>query len=174
MDHQNPFAAARTGAPAGADRLVVRIDRRLIILVLALEVGTIVMVTALLLATGGPLWALGAVYGTVALSVALIASMRTIVRFGDDALRIAFPPVYWKRIPWSDIADAEPVTAQAMRDAGGWGPKWKGGATWVLAQDGPAVRIKRASGKRPIVVSVPDAEAAAIRILERAVGGAGA
>jgi hypothetical protein len=169
MDDRNPYAGAEPAAEA--DRLVVPVDRRLLIVVACFEVGTLAMVTALLLAKGGPIWALGVVYASILASVLLIASMKTVVRFDERALRLSFPPIYWKSIPWDDIADAEPVTAQAMRDAGGWGPKWRRGSTWLIARDGPAVRITRASGRRPIVFSVPDGEAAAIRILERAVGG---
>lgn len=168
MADRDPLAAAPDAA-AGT-RHVVPVDRRLLILVLCLEMGTVVMVTALLLAKGGPLWPLAVVYASILASVLLIASMKAVVRLDDDRLRVSFRPIYWTSVRWSDIADAEPITAEPLRDAGGWGPKLRKGQTWLLAREGPAVRITRA-GKRPLVVSAPDAEALAVAILERAVGG---
>jgi hypothetical protein len=166
MADRDPFAAA----PAAAvTRHIVPVDRRLLILVVCLEVGTLAMVTGVLIAKGGSPWVLGVVYASILASVLLIASMRTVVRLDDDRLRVSFRPIYWTSIRWSDITDAEPITAEPLRDAGGWGPKFRKGQTWLLAREGPAVRITR-TGKRPLVVSAPDAETLAVAILERAVG----
>ncbi|MFG0275974.1 MAG: hypothetical protein ACF8QF_13060 [Phycisphaerales bacterium] len=166
MADRDPFAAA--DAPPA--RHVVPVDRRLVVLVVCLELGTVAMVTGLLIAKGGPAWVLGVVYASILASVLLIASMRTVVTLGEDRLRVSFRPIYWSSVRWDAITDAEPITAEPMRDAGGWGPKLRNGQTWLLARQGPAVRITRI-GRRPLVVSAPDAEALAVAILERAVGG---
>jgi hypothetical protein len=48
--------------------------------------------------------------------------LRTVVR--DDELYVRFGyffPMYWKRIPLSDVRDVRAVEYRPLRDAGGWG-----------------------------------------------------
>lgn len=157
------------GGDEAARGFVMPIDRRLVVVIACMEMGTLALAIGLMIHSRSPWWVYVLVIGSMALGVGLIGMLRLVVRYEERRLRLSFPPFYWTSIPWEDIADAEPTKADPLRDAGGWGPKSKGGATWLIAKAGPAVRLTRVSRKRPIVFSAPDAEAVALRILERAV-----
>jgi hypothetical protein len=150
-----------------------RLPRKVFVIVGALEFGSIVMVTALLLGTKSPLWVLGVVYLSFGLSFVVLAApvLRTWV--DDRGVGWNWFPFGWGRISFDEIETVEVEKVDAFGSFGGWGPKlsFQGSPrTFGLIASGErGVRVVRLNGKRHTVITSHKPEELATAILERLV-----
>lgn len=168
-DASQPSASATTahGVPPVFTQPM---DRRLIIVILALELGSFLMVTTILLVTGSPAWLLALVLALMATPVLLLWKSRLAVRVADDRLRYTFFPFWRGGVDYQDIERVEVVKVNAMGQFGGWGPKFKlgGKGFGLIARCGSAVRIER-TNKRPVYITIDNADELAIAIMEQVI-----
>jgi hypothetical protein len=149
-----------------------RFDRKVLALVAALESTSVVLVGGLVFALGVSAWAFVVVLGLSLGVFASLALMRLRVRLEAAAVRWTWWPFMAGRIAFAAIENVEAITVDAMRDFGGWGPKY----SWrsprelgLVAQSGGGVRITRRDGKRPLVITCASPERVAAAILKRVV-----
>ncbi len=89
----------------------------------------------------------------------------TIVR--DDAVVIAWVPLYRRRIRLADILQCEAVTYQPFWQYGGWGLRWNPKLGWAYSMSGNrGVQLELRNGKR-VLIGSHQAEALAAAIESR-------
>lgn len=136
--------------------------------------GVVVLIATGVLAAFGvqtPAAAWGLVLGFVVLVLiqAGVLSWGIRTRVDPDGVHVRGMPVpfpSWQIKP-SDIAWVERITVSALREWGGWGPRWKPTVGMAALFSGPdAVRLMLASGQvRVISTRQPDELAASIEAL---------
>ncbi len=150
----------------------VPFERTVLMLVAALETGTIVMVTAVLSVVGVG-WFTTLIVASASLApIALLAAMRLRLRLTDRGLAWRWAPFAWGCVPYEVVESAEAIEVDPMRDFGGWGPKFsfrRPRSFGLIAKRGGAVRVRRTDGKRDLVVSTHEPERLAAALLERAI-----
>lgn len=156
-----------------------RIERTVVMVVLAIEVPSIVMVVAVFLHSSAPLWAALVTAGAMLGVPLLLARSRLVVRLEDERLRWTFFPFWRGSVAYANVVAAEVVEVQAMRDFGGWGPKFGMSKSMkrtagAIARSGPAVRVQRSGRKRDLVLTCDHADELCAALLERALHAQGA
>ncbi|NBE56960.1 hypothetical protein [Streptomyces boluensis] len=123
-----------------------RLPLTLVAALLALTLGLPLLVALLAGGADFPEALLGS--GAGAVVVVLLCGLRARVRIVEEGLRLSLPPFYRKVLPYAGIAHARAVERiNPLRDAGGWGLRWRGGGNLALVmRSGPGVRIATASG----------------------------
>ena len=78
----------------------------------------------------------------------VIALVHSRIAVDDSQLVLSLWPVWTKRIPVTDVADATEVVVSPVRDFGGVGLRFAGqGRIALLMRRGPAVAVQTASGR---------------------------
>lgn len=96
----------------------------------------------------------------VLLFVAVIAGtlwMHAFITFRANTVRVGFMPIFWRTIPYRDIASVDAVEVDPMRDYGGWGGKGRSTRPNGMLFSGGArngVRITLRDDRR-YIVTVP-------------------
>lgn len=89
-----------------------------------------------------------------------------------EGLRVGFPPLSRRLIPWREIRDARAVTYHPVREFGGWGYRWgyRGRRAYNVSGN-RGVELTLANGKQIVIGSRrPDELAAAINRAREAFG----
>lgn len=158
---------AQALAEAPVTEWVQPIERMVVKIIVAMEVGSAVMVTAMLIAFNAPGWS---VVLTLALIVAgpyLLSKCRLRVWLCADRLRYRFAPFWFGSLRYEQVGGVEAIRVDAMNDFMGWGPQTGKLGLGMIAQSGPAVRIERLHKKRDLILTTDDAEGMAAALLER-------
>ena len=150
-----------------------RFPRAVFLIIAAVETGSIVMCTALLIATNAGLLTLGIFYATV-VAVGLVIVVPVLRTWVDDrGVGWNWMPFGRGRIRWDEIETVEIEKVDALGKFGGWGPKFTltgHPRSFGLIASGPwGIRIKRLGGKRATVITSHRPEELAEAILERLV-----
>ncbi|MEM1424411.1 MAG: hypothetical protein AAGH64_10460, partial [Planctomycetota bacterium] len=151
-----------------------RLEHTVLYIVLALEVPSVVMCTAILAVSGVPWWVYLITLTGIVSAPVLLLTARLRVRLDDDRLRWSFVPFWRSSVRYGTIEGVEVVEVQAMRDYLGWGPKLGGhgamkGTFGLVARSGGAIRIQRSDKKRDLVITCDDPDALAADLLERGI-----
>ncbi len=146
-----------------------RIERKLVLIVIALEIGSSIMVLSLLLVYKAQWWAIVLTLALILLGPWVLSLSNLRIWLEDDRLRWRFVPFWGGKVRYADIESVEPVErVDAMNDFMGWGVKIGKKGLGVIARSGPAVRIVR-TGKRDLWLTCDDADGLAAALLERLV-----
>jgi hypothetical protein len=151
----------------GRQRWSMPLDRMVFMIICALEIGSMLTVVAIFIATKQPAWLFAVVVGSLLIAPALILAARLTITLDKDQLRWTFFPFWKGSVPYSAIENVEICTFDAMRDFGGWGPKIAKGYTGAIAASGKGVLITRSDKKRKLVMSCKEPESLALELLRR-------
>ncbi|MER5492995.1 DUF1648 domain-containing protein [Streptomyces sp. NPDC002490] len=98
------------------------------------------------------------------LATGVLAAATARVRVTADARGLTVTPALLPRprlhVPLAQIAAADAGQVSALKDFGGWGYRARGDRSGIVLRSGPALSVRRASG-RTLVVTVDDASTAA-------------
>lgn len=101
--------------------------------------------------------------GVVLVGVSLAAASTTVwhVRVDDEGLSVV-SALGWPRftVPAAEVASAGSSPVESFAEFGGFGVRWRPGATGIVLRTGEALRVLKADGKQ-FVVTVDDAATAA-------------
>lgn len=143
-----------------------RLDRTVLMMVLAIESASVVLVLAIMLHSKASWWQIALVLGLIGVMILLVVTSHLRIRLGVDRLRWTFVPFWRSSLRYDDIASVRVENIDAMRDYMGWGIKLTRKGTGVIACSGPAVRIERRSVKRDLVITCDEAQELAANLLE--------
>ena len=160
-------------------RFTQPIQRTIVVVIVAIESGTIAIVYTALATTGASGLTIRLALAALLLPILLIATSRLTIRLRDDRLAWSFRPFWFGSVAYDRVVNVEVVEVDAMRDFNGWGPKYGTRAPFkrafgAIARSGPAIRIEREDKKRDLVLTCDDADTLAAQLLERALRARGA
>ena len=152
-----------------------RLEKTVFYIILALEIPSVVMTFAILIAYNAGAGVMLITMGGILLAPTLLLLARLKVRPDDERLRWSFFPFWRSSVAYDAIEGVEVIEVQAMRDYMGWGPKLAShgsmkGTFGAIARSGGAIRIARTDKKRDLVITCDDPETLAAQILDRAIG----
>lgn len=140
---------------------VRRIEPSTPALAIVLAVSAVVLIAgAAIVAATQPLLALIAVLPLALIGLGYAVSFWTVTIDRRGVLARGGPGWPTIRLPLSDIEAARAIEVEPVIDFGGWGLRWAPGRTGIIVRRGPALEVRRRSG-RDLVVTTPDAETAA-------------
>jgi hypothetical protein len=67
---------------------------------------------------------------------ALLLRARLVTEVSPSGLRLRFPPVVTREIPFAEIRRAQARTYRPLREYGGWGLRWGGSGRWPTTSRG--------------------------------------
>lgn len=144
-----------------------QLDRKILMIVTVAEFPIVLFLVVLLIKGRVAWWVLGVGIAGVATAMMLIGLSRIALRVDDTHLRWAFVPFWWGQTALEDIDHLDVVEISALKQFGGWGPKWRPGVFGLIAKSGGAVEITRKSTKTKLVITSDDPDRLADEILRR-------
>lgn len=144
-------------APGTTFRDPLTLGLRLVMILPLIPTCVMVIVIMALEGESGPLQyaILAALFG---ITIAGALWMHAFLTFRTDAVRIGFMPIFWRTIPYREIAAVDAVEVDPMRDYSGWGVKGRGAQPKGMLFSGGshnAVRITLHDDRR-YLVTLPD------------------
>ena len=168
IDPEAPVLAPQTDS-RGRPRWSMPMERTVIWIICALEIGSLLTVVAIFIHTKQPAWLYAVVIGSILFAPLLLLTSRLTITLHDDHLRWVFFPFWKGSVPYSAIENAEICSFNAMGDFGGWGPKVAKGHYGAIAASGKGVLITRSDKKRKLVLSCKESESLTLELLRRIV-----
>ena len=168
IDPEAPVPTPETDS-VGRPRWTMPLDRMVFLIICALEIGSIFMIIGIFIYTKQPPWLFAVAIGAILIGPGIILAARLTVTLDEHRLRWVFFPFWRGSVPYDTIENVEICTLDAIRDFGGWGPKFVKGHTGLIAASGRGVVITRSDKKRKLVISCTEPESLTLELLRRVV-----